>query len=108
LWHGWTIDNVERISDMGCDHWKATDPAGDTSGAILSEPETGSLYGHPRRVPHFEPGDRVRNTVYNREGVVVDDEDTGLGTVAVRYNDSSQVWYVLPFTLVLVSRGEDE
>jgi hypothetical protein len=56
----------------------------------------------------FTPGDRVRNTVYDRDGVVVDDAESNFGTVAVRYDESSQVWYVLPSTLELVSRGEDE
>jgi hypothetical protein len=56
----------------------------------------------------FIPGDRVRNTVYDRDGVVVDDEESNHGTIAVRYDESSQVWYVLPHTLVVVSRGEDE
>jgi hypothetical protein len=56
----------------------------------------------------FTPGDRVRNTVYDRDGVVVDDAEANFGTIAVRYDESSQVWYVLPHTLALVSRGEAE
>jgi hypothetical protein len=57
----------------------------------------------------FAPGDRVRNRhISTMVGVIVDDPDTEHGTVALTYGDSSQVWYVSPDRLELVSRGEDE
>jgi hypothetical protein len=57
----------------------------------------------------FSPGDRIRNTFTHGQylGTIVDDPDTEQGTVALTYDFSSQIWYVDPVMLTLVSRGED-
>jgi hypothetical protein len=52
----------------------------------------------------FIPGDRITN--HGVTGVVIDDDYTPTGMIAVVYRDDvcSGVWYVLPEQLELVER----
>lgn len=59
----------------------------------------------------FAPGDRVALWAMPvMRGVVVDDEDTDPGMVAVIWRDDvcSGVWYLLPDNLELICKAEEE
>lgn len=56
----------------------------------------------------FSPGDRV--AIRDMTGIVVDDKDTDPGMVAVVWRDDvcSGVWYLLPDSLELIRKAEEE
>jgi hypothetical protein len=59
----------------------------------------------------FNPGDRIKtDDIYGVPGIVVDDDDTPPGYIAVVLRDDvcSGVWYVKPEVLELVAKVEDE